>query len=78
MLSITPIKYSFISGSIGSSLRTGSKPTPIRLRSDIQSERRIRQVNLTGVQEGGASSSQGGWRAHQYYKIIYRNQESDP
>ncbi len=55
-----PIKYSFISGSIGSSLRTGSKPTPIRLRSDIQSERRIRQVNLTGVQEGGASSSQGG------------------
>ncbi len=55
------IKYAFhISGSIGSSLRTGSKPTPIRLRSDIQSERRIRQVNLTGVQEGGASSSQGG------------------
>ncbi len=53
------MKYSFISGSIGSSLRTGSKPTPIRLRSDIQSERRIRQVNLTGVQEGGASSSQG-------------------
>lgn len=53
----SPLNYGTPS-SIGSSLRTprsGVRGTPIRIRSDIQSEKRLRQVNVGG----GASSSQG-------------------
>ena len=42
-------------GSVGSSLNTpgtGSKGTPVRIRSDIQSDRRIRTVNLAPSQDG--------------------------
>jgi len=54
----SPLSYG---GSIGSSLRTpgtDSKGTPLRLRSDIQSDRRLRTLNLPSQQDG-ITMSQG-------------------
>ena len=50
----SPLNYG-TPGSIGSSLRTprtGSKGTLVRVRSDIQSDRRLRTVNLPSSQDG--------------------------
>jgi len=50
----SPLSYGNL-GSVGSSLNTpgtGSKGTPVRIRSDIQSDRRIRTVNLAPSQDG--------------------------
>ena len=47
---------------MGSSLRTprtGSKGTPVRVRSDIQADRRLRTVHLPNSQADGIPMSQG-------------------
>merc|ERR1712241_555882 len=55
----SPLNYGTPS-SLGS-FRTpgGNRGTPIRLRSDIQSERKLRQVNVTGSQQPGSSQPSG-------------------
>lgn len=62
----SPLNYGNIGtpSSLGS-FRTpgGVKGTPIRIRSDIQSERKLRQVNVAGSQvpsSGGAAGSESG------------------
>jgi len=60
----SPLNYG-TPGSIGSSLRTprtGSKGTPVRIRTDIQSDRRMRTVQLPqdGSQGDGIPSSSAG------------------
>ena len=51
----------FISGSVGSSLRTpgtDARGTPVRIRPDIQGDRRLRTVNLPSQGEAGTPMSQ--------------------
>jgi DNA replication licensing factor MCM4 len=60
----SPLNYGYgtTPGSVGSSIRTprtGSKGTPIRVRSDIQSEKRLRQVPVGGP-GSVAPTSEGG------------------
>ena len=58
----SPLNYGTPS-SVGSSLRTprtGARGTPIRIRSDIQSDKRLRTVNLNEGGAGDAVPSSGG------------------
>lgn len=57
----SPLNYG-TPGSVGSSIRTprtGVRGTPIRIRSDIQSEKRLRTVNLSQPEGDAVPSSAG-------------------
>jgi len=58
----SPLNYGTPSSLGSSTFRTpgGVRGTPIRIRSDIQSERKLRQVNVNpGSSQGGPGSSRG-------------------
>ena len=57
----SPLNYGTPSSLGSSTFRTpgANRGTPIRIRSDIQSERKLRQVNVGGSNQP-AGSSQGG------------------
>ena len=56
----SPLNYG-TPGSSGSGARTpGLRGTPIRIRSDIQSEKRLRQVHVGGDAGGAAAAAGGG------------------